>query len=79
MIWTMPLSGTDIVQRLVTSPKRHLRGRKIFWITVEQLHPIGMTACPDVPSVRVNKQVIDERVQLQRLSNTERKQEKERH
>lgn len=57
------------------SPKRHLRSRKIFRIIVEQLHPIGMTSCPDVSSVRVNRQVINQSVQLQSLSNTEEKQE----
>lgn len=60
------------------SPKRHLRGRQIFRIVVEQLHAIGMTSYPDVSSVRVNRQVIDQSVQLQRLSNAEEKQEKKR-
>lgn len=78
MIWTKQLSGTDTTKRPVMSPKRHLRCRKIFRIIVEQLHPIGMTSCPDVSSVRVNRQVIDQSVQLQRLhrknQNTEKNQ-----
>lgn len=78
MIWTKQLSGTDTTKRPVMSPKRHLRCRKIFRIIVEQLHPIGMTSCPDVSSVRVNRQVIDQSVQLQCLhrknQNTEKNQ-----
>lgn len=76
MIWTKQLSGTDTAKRPVMSPKRHLRCRKIFRIIVEQLHPIGMTSYPDVSSVRVNRQVIDQSVQLQRLHRKNKTQKK---